>query len=110
MDDFQITVTIEHRLRHLMADVGCKSISELARETSIHPNTLRNLDNMKNTNLTLENVSKLLWFFNCKFEDLFVLNFSTNEPDDHESLSDDVKKAIATGRSETDDSDWAQAV
>lgn len=99
-ETLNIQVDISNRLKILMAEVGCRSILELARETGISKGTLYNLEQGKNTNLTLENVFKLLWFFDCKFEELFQATINTDEPDSFDALAEDVQETILAGREE----------
>jgi DNA-binding Xre family transcriptional regulator len=97
---FNINVTIKHRLRVQMAEVGCRSIRELSEETGISQNTLHLLDTGAKTNITLGNVFRLLYFFDCPFEDLFQAEMTTNEPDHWGDLTDDVQQDIDEARKE----------
>ncbi len=98
--DIELTVKIKHRLKILMAEVGCRSIATLSSETGIHVNTLYALEKETRMNLSLENVAKLLWFFDCSFEELFQIEVASNEPSHYDDLADDVKEAISEGEKE----------
>jgi DNA-binding Xre family transcriptional regulator len=98
----ELTVTIKNKLRVQMAEVGCKSLRALEEATGISKNTLHALEKGENTNLKLENVCKLLWFFDCKFEDLFLAEVTSNEPDHWDDLSDETQQKILEAKAESD--------
>ncbi len=101
MDNITLTVVLKNRIRVLMAENGFKSIQALAAETGISPGTLYGLDNGTHTNLSLENVCKLLWVFNCSFEELFQFEVESNEPLGSDALSDEALAALRETEAET---------
>jgi DNA-binding Xre family transcriptional regulator len=100
MNDVMLTAMIDNRIKVRMAEEGFRSVQVLASETGISANTLYAVVNGKHTNLSLENVCKLLWVLDCRFEDLFQYDITSNEPSDTADLSDAVQAGIEAGRRE----------
>ena len=73
----ELTVKKKNRLRVLMAEEGIKSLKVLSEESGISEHTLYLFEKGK-TRLTDDNICRLLWTFQCKFEDLIQYDIESN--------------------------------
>jgi DNA-binding Xre family transcriptional regulator len=99
MEKIYLTVKYKTRLQELMAREGFRNMQALADETGISRNMLYMFERGE-SHLTIPNLIKLLWAFDCRFEDLIQYEVESNEPNHWEDLSDKTQKAILDGRAE----------
>lgn len=93
MKKIRLTVKVKNRLKALMADAGFRSMKALAEETGISQNMLYLFERGEKS-LALENICRLLWALDCRFEDLIQYEIDSNEPAHFDALSDEVKAGI----------------
>ncbi len=92
MKSLNLDVKIKNRLRVQMAEVGCKSLRVLSEETGISTTTLHLMEKNEIQKFGLANVFRLLHFFDCKFEDLFEAEVTSDEPNHFDDLSPELQQ------------------
>lgn len=95
----KLAVRTKNRLRSLMADEGFRSMAALAKETGISRNMLYMFERGESS-LSAENICKLLWVLDCKFEDLIQYEVESSEPADWDALNDETQAEIRKAKKE----------
>ena len=100
-DKVTLTVTFQNRFRDLMVQEGFLSLQEVYEETGIAMETLEALSAGNVADQSNEIVAKLLWLFDCKYEDLFQFEVESDEPNHWNDFSDamkaEIEQALAEG-------------
>ena len=99
MEKIELKVTMKNRLRALMADEGFRSMAVLSEETGISKNMLYMFERGESS-LGADNICKLLWALDCKFEDLIQYEVESNEPDTWDALTEETQAEIQQAKRE----------
>lgn len=74
MCNLPVTVEVHFNIRIQMARAGVKTLTELSELTGISRQALSRIDNGKARRVDLDTLGKLMTFFKCNIEDLFVVS------------------------------------